>query len=72
MDERFEIQRTIPAEPGAIFEIVSSPEGHVAIDASGMLQSWTGEPAGAGAADAQDEDAAFRDPSGIVAHALTR
>jgi hypothetical protein len=43
--ERFEVQRTIPAEPAAIFAVVSSPEGHVAIDASGMLQSWSGEPA---------------------------
>ena len=43
--ERFEVQRTIPADPAAIFAVVSSPEGHVAIDASGMLQSWSGEPA---------------------------
>ena len=45
MSERFEIQRTIPADPAAIFAVVSSPKGHVAIDASGMLQSSTGEPA---------------------------
>jgi Polyketide cyclase / dehydrase and lipid transport len=45
MNERFEIQRTIPAEPAAIFAIVTDPTGHVAIDASGMLQSATGEPA---------------------------
>lgn len=38
----------------------------------GVLVEQPGEPAGAGAADAQDEDAGFRDPSGIVAHALTR
>src|SRR3569623_468268 len=44
-DERFEVQRTIPAEPAAIFSVITSPEGHVAIDASGMLQSSTGEPA---------------------------
>ena len=43
--ERFEVQRTIPADAAAIFAVVSSPAGHVAIDASGMLQSWTGEPA---------------------------
>ena len=43
--ERFEVQRTIPADAAAIFAVVSSPDGHVAIDASGMLQSWTGEPA---------------------------
>jgi hypothetical protein len=47
MSERFEVQRTIPADAAAIFDIVRSPEGHVAIDASGMLQSWTGEPASA-------------------------
>src|SRR4051794_5587959 len=45
MDERFEVQRTIPADPAAIFAIVSSPTGHVAIDATGMLQGSTGEPA---------------------------
>jgi hypothetical protein len=45
MSERFEVQRTIPADAAAIFQIVSSPKGHVAIDASGMLQSCTGEPA---------------------------
>src|SRR5215210_7906546 len=47
MSERFEVQRTIPADAAAIFGVVSSPKGHVAIDASGMLQSSTGEPAGA-------------------------
>ena len=45
MTERFEVQRTIPAEPSTIFNVVRSPEGHVAIDASGMLQSSTGSPA---------------------------
>jgi hypothetical protein len=45
MSERFEVQRTIPADPATIFDVVSSPEGHVAIDASGMLQSFTGVPA---------------------------
>ncbi len=45
--ERFEVQRTIPADAAAIFKIVSDPRGHVAIDASGMLQGATGEPAGA-------------------------
>jgi hypothetical protein len=47
MDERFEVQRTIPADPSTIFDVVRSPTGHVAIDASGMLQSASGEPAGA-------------------------
>ena len=45
MDERFEVQRTLPADPAAIFAVVTSPQGHVAIDASGMLQSASGEPA---------------------------
>ena len=45
MSERFEIRRTIPADPAAIFAVVTDPNGHVAIDASGMLQSATGEPA---------------------------
>jgi len=47
MTERFEVQRTIPADAATIFDVVRSPNGHVAIDASGMLQSATGEPAGA-------------------------
>lgn len=45
LTERFEVQRTIPADAAAIFKIVSDPQGHVAIDASGMLQSASGEPA---------------------------
>jgi hypothetical protein len=47
MSERFEVQRTIPADAATIFNVVRSPKGHVAIDASGMLQSSSGEPAGA-------------------------
>jgi hypothetical protein len=46
MTERFEVQRTIPVEPAIIFDIVRDPSGHVTIDASGMLQAYTGEPAG--------------------------
>lgn len=45
MSERFEVQRIIPADAAAIFSVVCDPRGHVAIDASGMLQSATGEPA---------------------------
>jgi hypothetical protein len=45
--ERFEVQRRIPAEAGAIFDVLRSPSGHVAIDASGMLQGATGQPAAA-------------------------
>ena len=43
--ERHEVSRLIPADAATIFAIVSSPKGHVAIDASGMLQDSTGEPA---------------------------
>jgi Polyketide cyclase / dehydrase and lipid transport len=41
--ERIEVQRTIVAEPAAIFAILRDPQGHVAIDSSGMLQSAEGE-----------------------------
>lgn len=42
MTERFEVSRTIPAEPAAIFRVLTDPQGHVAIDSSGMLQGATG------------------------------
>ncbi|CAN5470289.1 hypothetical protein BH18ACT1_BH18ACT1_09340 [soil metagenome] len=42
--ERIEVQRTIAAEPGAIFRLLCDPQGHVAIDSSGMLLDATGEP----------------------------
>jgi hypothetical protein len=45
MTDRIEVTRPIPAPPSAIFDILRSPAGHVAIDASGMLQGFTGEPA---------------------------
>ena len=45
LTDRIEVTRPIPASPAAIFDIVRSPAGHVAIDASGMLQDCTGEPA---------------------------
>src|ERR1700759_3963807 len=45
MEGRFVIQRQILPGPPSIFAVVSSPTGHVAIDASGMLQSSSGEPA---------------------------
>jgi hypothetical protein len=45
LTERIEVTRPIPAPPSAIFDILRSPAGHVAIDASGMLQDFTGEPA---------------------------
>jgi hypothetical protein len=44
-NDRIEVQRTIDADPSTIFTILCDPQGHVAIDASGMLQDATGEPA---------------------------
>jgi hypothetical protein len=47
--ERIEVQRAIGAEPPAIFRVLCDPQGHVAIDSSGMLMAADGEPvAGAG------------------------
>jgi hypothetical protein len=45
LPDRIEVTRPIPAPASAIFDIVRSPAGQVAIDASGMLQDFTGEPA---------------------------
>ena len=45
--ERIEVQRTIAAEPSAIFAILRNQQGHVAIDSSGMLMSAEGEPVSA-------------------------
>jgi hypothetical protein len=42
--ERFDVQRTISADPASIFRVLCDPNGHVAIDSSGMLQASTGEP----------------------------
>jgi hypothetical protein len=44
MSSRFEVTRTIPADPSAIFEVLCDPQGHVAIDSSGMLMSASGSP----------------------------
>ncbi|MGD0311899.1 MAG: SRPBCC family protein [Acidimicrobiales bacterium] len=43
-EERLEVRRTIPAEPSAIFAVLCDPNGHVAIDSSGMLMEASGEP----------------------------
>ena len=40
------MQRTIAAPAADIFAVLADPQGHVAIDASGMLQDATGDPAG--------------------------
>ena len=43
-DTRIELQRAIAATPAEIFEILRSPQGHVDIDASGMLMWSDAEP----------------------------
>ena len=45
--DRIEVQRTIAADPSAIFRLLCDPQGHVAIDSSGMLMDATGEPVAA-------------------------
>src|SRR5262245_30506372 len=42
--ERFDVQRTIPADAATIFRVLCDPMGHVAIDSAGMLMDATGEP----------------------------
>ena len=42
---RIETQRTIDAPASEIFALLCDPHGHVAIDATGMLQDAEGEPA---------------------------
>src|SRR3984885_6842988 len=37
-------KRTMAASPATIFRLLCDPQGHVAIDSSGMLQSATGNP----------------------------
>jgi hypothetical protein len=44
MSERIEIQRTVAAAAPDIFAVLCDPQGHVAIDASGMLQDADGDP----------------------------
>jgi hypothetical protein len=41
--ERMEVRRKIPADAATIFAVLSDPQGHVAIDSSGMLQSASGD-----------------------------
>ena len=45
--ERIEVRRLIPADAAAVFAVLRDPQGHVAIDASGMLQDADGDPVGA-------------------------
>lgn len=44
MTDRSEVQRTIAAPASDIFAVLTDPQGHVAIDASGMPQDADGEP----------------------------
>ena len=44
MTEQFDVQRLIQADQATIFAVLTSPQGHVTIDSSGMLQSADGEP----------------------------
>ena len=44
MTDRIEVQRTIDAAPADIFAVLCDPQGHVAIDATGMLQDAEGAP----------------------------
>ena len=45
--QRLSAQRAIAADPATIFDILSTPSGHVAIDASGMLMAAEGDPVSA-------------------------
>jgi len=47
MTERIEVQRPIAAPAADIFAVLCDPQGHVAIDATGMLQAADGDPVGA-------------------------
>lgn len=44
MTERIEMQRTMTVPAPDIFALLCDPHGHVAIDASGMLQDAEGDP----------------------------
>ncbi len=44
MTDRIEVQRPIPAPPAEVFAVLCDPQGHVAIDATGMLQDADGDP----------------------------
>ncbi|MGN6252276.1 MAG: SRPBCC family protein [Marmoricola sp.] len=44
MPERISATRVVPAAPAAVFAVLRDPDGHVAMDSSGMLQSAEGTP----------------------------
>lgn len=43
MTQRIEVSRPVEATPAEVFAVLCDPQGHVAIDSSGMLQSADGE-----------------------------
>ena len=43
MTERLEVQRVVAAPAADVFSLLCDPQGHVAIDASGMLQDADGD-----------------------------
>jgi hypothetical protein len=45
--ERIEVSRVVPASPAEVFAVLRDPQGHVDIDASGMLMDAEGEPVSA-------------------------
>ena len=45
--ERIEVTRFVPASPAEVFAVLRDPQGHVDIDASGMLMDAEGEPVSA-------------------------
>lgn len=45
--ECLSVDRTMAATPAAIFAVLRDPQGHVDIDASGMLMDATGDPVSA-------------------------
>ena len=47
MAEKIEVQRKIAAPAADIFAVLCDPQGHVAIDSSGMLQDAEGPPVAA-------------------------
>jgi hypothetical protein len=44
MTDRIEVPRTIAAPAADVFAVLCDPQGHVAIDATGMLQGADGDP----------------------------
>jgi hypothetical protein len=43
MSERIEVQRAVAAPADEIFAVLKDPQGHVAIDSSGMLMAASGD-----------------------------